>query len=224
MATFKLNVARVRGCPPPATVDEACEEFGLPDTEEFGVLHHTATDVTAFATIVRKTQTSIQRLDPDHREVTAEAVEKVTVYPFGVSPARELLEVYAGGAGAVEQVGVFLGSCLAFPAVVDPIELDVPVAVDTLLDSAKRARLAAVRVNEYAHNAYMSGPYAPKFLDTQHGRDFLAEYGEFVTAARVRFQASGGRVTVNITPKAALSYSCSEDDQVEVQNLLRRLV
>lgn len=224
MATYKLNVARIRGCPPPAQVDTACERFGLPETEEFGVLQHTATDSAAFATVIRRTQTAIPRLDADRQEVTAEPVEKVTVYPFGVIPAREVLEIYAGGATAAEQIGVFLASCLALPAVVEPIELDVLSAVDKLLETAKRAQLIAARVSEYAHNAYMSGAYAPKFLDSQHGRDFLAEYGEFVTSARVRFHAAAGRATVNLSPKAAFSYSCGEDDQVEVQGLLRQLV
>ncbi|MBS3735371.1 MAG: hypothetical protein KGY99_10690 [Phycisphaerae bacterium] len=224
MATFKLNMARIRGCPPPAAVDEACEHFGLPETEEFGVLRHTATETTAFATVIRKTQTSVQRLDADNREITSEPVEKVAVYPFGISPAHQRLEVYAGGAGAVEQVGVFLGSCLALPAVVDPVELDMPAAIDRVLETARRAQLVAVRVNEYAHNAYMSGPYAPKFLDSQHGRDFLSEYGEFVTSARLRFQAAAGRATVTLSPAAACSYSCNDDDQPEVQALLRQLV
>ncbi len=52
MATFKLNIARIRGCPPPAEVAEALDEFGLPETEEFGVLNHSAAGEAVWASLV----------------------------------------------------------------------------------------------------------------------------------------------------------------------------
>ena len=224
MASFKLNIARIRGCPPAGEVGKAIEEYGLPEDEEFGVLNSSFTDRAAFATIVRKTQSAVQRLDPDSREVTAAAVEKVTLYPVAVHPAREVLEIYAGSAAGIEQVGAFFGSCLALPTVVDPIDLDILAAVDKLAKSAKRFQLRSIRISEYAHDSYMSGPYAPKFLDSEHGRDFLGEYAEFVKAAGVRFQTQSGRATVNLSPKACFGYSCNEEDQAEVQALLRKLI
>jgi len=224
MALFKLNLARIRGCPPPGTVGQGLEEFGMPETEEFGVLNHAATDASVFATLVRKSQQAIQRLDETGREVTTAAVDKVTLYPFTVVPRRERLETYAGGPAGFEQVGAFLASSLALPVVVEPIELDVAAAVEQLAAETKRFQLRSVRVSEYAHNSYMAGPYAPKFLDSEHGREFLAEYAEFVTAARVRFQAPAGRANVTLTPKTCLTYSCAEDDQPHVQQVLRGLV
>jgi hypothetical protein len=224
MASFKLNIASIQGCPDPSEVDQALAEFGLPDTEEFGVLHHNATPDAVFATIIRKSQTAVPKLDAENREVTAAPVERVTVYPFAVQPRTERLEIYAGSASGIEQIGVFLASGLALPVVVEPLELDIPAAITYLLENTKRFQLKSVRVSEYAHNAYMSGPYAPKFLDTEHGREFLEQYADFVAGAQVRFQMPAGRANATLTPKACFSYSCNEDTQAEVQSILRKLL
>ncbi len=86
MASFRLNIARIQGCPSPKKIQEAMEEFGLPKTEEYGVLDSSATETTVFGTIVRKVQQAVQRLDAEAREITAAAVEKVNVYPLGLRP------------------------------------------------------------------------------------------------------------------------------------------
>ena len=223
MATYKLNIARIRNCPPPQKVLAAMESFGLPEREEFGVLNCSSNQRSIFATIIRKTQQAVQRLDAETHEVLSAAVEKVHVYPFGVRPDAEVLEVYAGPAGAIEQVGLFLASCLALPVVVEPIELDIPSAIGKL---AKREhfQLRSLRVSEYAHNSYMSGPYAPRFLDSEHGREFLDEYADFVKAAGVRFQGPTGRVSVTLRLTATFSFSCAEDDLPTVQATLRKLI
>ena len=91
MATFRLNIGRIRGCPAPAEVVAAMEEFGLPDTEEYGVLQAAAAGQAVSAAIVRKTNQVVQRLDARAREVTAESVERATLYPFTIRPRRELL-------------------------------------------------------------------------------------------------------------------------------------
>ena len=224
MATYKLNVARIRGCPAPEEVVSAMESFALPETEEFGVLNCSSNPQTVFGTIVRKTNQAVQRIDAETREVTAVAVEKVTVYPFSVTPKRETLELYAGSASGIEQVGIFLSSCLAMPTVVDAIELDVVSAVEKLMKSTNHFQLRSIRVSDYAHNSFMSGPYAPKFLDSLHGIDFLNEYVDFVTTAGVRFAAPTGRANVSLNAKACFSFSCNEDDHPAVQLILRKLV
>ncbi len=224
MASFKLNLARIKGCPSPKEVVAGMEEFGLPETEEFGVLNHSATSETIFATIIRKTNQAVQTLDAETQEITTAAVEKITVYPFAVRPEQEVLEIYAGTASGIEQIGVFFASCLALPTVVEPIELDIPSAIDKLAASTSKFQLRSIRISDYAHNSHMAGPYAPKFLDTQHGRDFLDEYVDYVQTASVRFQGPSGRVTVALTPSACFSYSCHEDDQAAVQSILRKIV
>lgn len=224
MASFKLNVARIKGCPPAKQVLEAIEAYGLPETEEFGVLTCSGTDTSIFATIVRKTHQAVQNVDPETRELTSSAVQRVTVYPFGCRPDTETLEIYAGSATGIEQLGVFFSSCLALPTVVEGVELDLPAALERLAKETQRFVLKSIRVSDYAHNAYMAGPYAPKFLDSEHGKDFMSEYLDHITTASVRFQGPSGRVNVTLTPRACFSYSCNEDDQAAVQSILRKLL
>ena len=224
MPSFKLHIARIRNCPPPEKVEAALKEFGLPESEEYGVLNHSATETSVFATVARRHQQAVEKLDPETAEVTSQPVERVNIYPFAVRPADEVLEVYAGAASAIEQVGAFLAGCLAMPTIVEAIELDVLDAIARLAKNTQRFQLRSVRVSDYAHNAYMAGVYAPKFLDTQHGLEFLEEYGEFLTAASVKFVVPGGRAGANLAPTASFSYSCSEDDQPTVQSILRKLL
>ncbi|MGC9453310.1 MAG: hypothetical protein ACP5HU_00450 [Phycisphaerae bacterium] len=224
MASYRLNVARIQGCPAPKDVDQAMADFALPETEEFGVLNHSATSAAAFGTMVRKTQQSVQTLDEEAGEVTASSVERVQVYPFAVRPEAEILEVYAGSASAIEQLATFFSSCLALPTVVETIELDVLSAIEKLSKSTQRFQLRSARVSDYAHNSYMAGAYAPKFLDSQHGVNFLEEYADFVSTAQVRFAGPSGRVNVHLSPKACFRYSCHEDDQATVQSILRKLL
>ena len=84
--------------------------------------------------------------------------------------------------------------------------------------------MQSVRISDYAHTSFMAGGYSPSFLDTQHGRDFLDEHADHVLSAKVRFQGTSGRVSVTLSGKACFSYSCDEDDQSYVQNLLRALI
>lgn len=224
MASFRFNVARIKGCPSPEEVAQAMEEFGLPETEEYGVLNYSVTDDTLFGTIIRKTQQAIQKLDAETREITAAPVEKVTVFPFAVKPAMEHLEIYAGGNTAIEQVGMFFSSCLAFATVTEAIEVDVVSALEKLQENTQRFQLVSIRVSDYAHNSYMIGPYIPKFIDSQHGLDFLNQYLEALQSATVRFAGPSGRVNVKITPNACFSFSCSEDDEPVVKSHLRKLV
>ena len=224
MASFKLNIAHITGCPPPKTLAAALEEFGLPESEEFGVLQFSATSEAVFGTVVRRTQQAVQRVDPESKEVTSTAVEKVTLYPFGVKPSTGVLEVYAGSGTGLEQVGNFFAGCLALPTAVEQIELDIPSAIEKLTKAVQRFQLKGIRVNDYAHNSYMLGVYAPKFLDSTHGMEFMEQYSQFIASAAVRFQGPSGKVSVTLTPKTNFAFSCNEDDQPTVQSILRKLV
>ncbi len=224
MASFKLNVAQIQGCPPVEKLAELVAAWGLPESEEYGVLNHSATEKTVFGTIVRKVQQAVTTLDEETGEVTSSAVEKVNVYPFGIRPDTERLEVYAGAANSIEHVGLFFASCLALPTVTEAIEVDIPAAVRKLAEQTQKFHLRTIRVSDYAHNAYMAGTYAPKFLDTQHGLDFLDEYADFTTSAGVRFQAQAGRASVTLSQTASFGLACKEDDEAYVKSLLRNLV
>ena len=224
MATFKLNIAQIRQCPAVEAIAAAMEEFGLPDGEPFGVLNHSATSAACFATILRRTQQTLQTLDGESQEVTSSMVEKVTVYPIAIFPRRGVLEIYAGTASGIEQIAGFMGSSLAMPTIVDPIELDIPGTIEKLAGMCERFRLEAVRVRDYAHNSYMAGPYAPKFLDGQHGMDFLNEHIDNISSARIGFFAETGKVSVTLTNKACFAFACNEDEESNVQAILRKLV
>jgi len=224
MATHKLNIARLRGCPPPEEVAAALEEYGLPEDTQFGVLNHHATDAAVFATVVQRTTTAVQRLDRKAREVLSAAVEKATVFPFCAAPGKERLEIYAGSTTSVEHIGGFLASDLALPCLAEPIELDMPAALEKLAASAERFQFRSVRVKDYAHNSFMNGPYAPKFLDSEHGREFLEQYAENVQAAAVRFQGPTGRVTAHLCPTASFRFSCEDDDVPTVRAMLTKLI
>ncbi len=224
MASYKLNIATIRSCPPAEQVGKALESFGLPDNEPFGVLNYSATEKAVFATIIRKTQQTVQRLNPENpRELTSVAVEKVNVYPFCIRPESETLEIYNGSATGIEQVSNFLAGCLSLPTIVEAIELDLPAAIQKLTERTKKFQLISIRISEYAHNSYMSGPYVPKFLDSVHGQDFLDEYIDYVKTAKVKFYSQTSRVTVNLTPQTCYSFSCNEDDLEEVRSILRKL-
>jgi len=225
MATFKLNLATIDGCPAPKELAAAIEEYGLPENEEFGVLNCTASDTAVYATIIRKINQAIQKLDPETGDVATTAVEKVIVLPIGVFPQKQRLEVYEGPAGGIDQIAGFFASALALPTVTNVIELDIPAAIDKLRGSTERFQLKSIRISEYAHNSYMMGPYAPKFLETESGMDFLGKYVEFVTSASVKFQGPSGRVTVTLSPKACFRFSlANEEDKPAIQALLRKLI
>lgn len=224
MASFKLNLARIRNCPPPAKLAAAMKSYGLPESEEFGVLNFSSTDQSVTCTLLRKSQSAVQKFDKDSGELTSAMVEKAVIYPFAIKPVGEVLETYAGTFTGIEQVGAFLASALALNTVVETIELDVAEVVQKLAKSVQHAQLRSVRVTDFAHNSYMAGGYSPKFLSHEHGMEFLEEYAENVQSASVKFAGPGGKVTVSITPKACFSYSCNEEDVPAIQMILRKLI
>jgi len=223
MATFRLNAARIRGCPPPAKVAAALSAFGLGD-DEFGVLDSAAAAAAVFATVIRRVNQTVQRIDTQTKELAAETVEKVQVYPFGLYPSQELLEVYAGSATALEQLAGFLAGPLGLPVAVEPIELDVLAAVEKLAGETQRFQLRSTRLTEYAHSSYVAGPYAPKFMDSEHGREFMERNASAVVSAAVRFAGQSGRVNAHISAKACFSFACAEEDRHAVQAILRKLL
>ncbi len=225
MSSFKLNLAMIDGCPDTKTLAEAIEGYGLPEDDEFGVLHCSAGEQALYATIVRKANQNIQKLDPETSEVLTTAVEKVNVLPIGIFPQRGVLEVYEGSASGVDQIAAFLASGLALSTVVTMIEIDIPAVIERLRGETQKFQLRSIRVSDYAHDSYMCGPYTPKFLDSEHGMDFLKEYVEYVTSASVSFRGQHGRVTVSLAPKACFRYSLSnEEDKPLVQALLRKMI
>ncbi|MCE5278382.1 MAG: hypothetical protein ABFD92_07425 [Planctomycetaceae bacterium] len=224
MASYKLNIATIRSCPPVKDLLKALDDYGLPENEPYGVLSTSSSETAVFATIARRTHQAVQKLQTETRELTSTEVEKVAVYPFAVKPKNHILEVYAGSAAAVKYIEEFMAGALGIAVATEPIELDIPAAINKLVADTQRFVLKSLRVEDYAHNSYMAGPYSPKFLDSVHGMEFLEEYSQSVTSAGVRFAGPTGRVTVTLKAQAAFSYSCNEDDQSEIQSILRKLL
>jgi hypothetical protein len=224
MPSFKLNLARIRGCPAPDRLAAMMTEFGMPEAEDYGVIAASAASSAAHATLVRHTFVTVRRVDSQTGELSQQHVAKDMVIPFSIMPGRERLEVYAGGSTEFEHIGVFLNGCLALATVVHTINLDLAEAIDRLAKTAKQFQLRAVKVSDYSANSYMTGQYAPGFLDTQHGMEFLEQYGEALMVARVKFWGPSSRVTATLRPDACLSYSCCDDDQVHVQATLKKLI
>jgi len=222
MASYKLNLARVRGLPPTDDILKALNEFGVPDDDEFGVLKASGTSTATMGVIIRRSRQAVQQLDNETHELTSAGVDKVTAFPVTFWPEKELMEIYAGSATSIEQIGLFLSGSLAFSTVTEGLEVDVPSAIETLSEQ-KKFQLVSVRVSDFAHNSFMIGPYVPKFQDSQHGMDFIEKYLAGVTSATMKFAGPTGRVNVTITPNACFRYSCHEDDQAHVQSLLRGL-
>lgn len=224
MASFKLNLAIIDGCPPAQDLAGRIESFGLPADEEFAVLNCTASTTAVMATVVRRTSQTIQRLDAENHEVATASVEKATALPVGFFPDKHRLEVYEGSASAVDSIAAFLADGLGLSTVVQTVNIDIPSAIRTLQKNTKQFQLKSIRITEYAHNSYMLGPYGPKFLETEAGMEFLQEYADFCTSATAKFQGPHGRVSVTVSPKACFRYSISnEDDKPYVQNLLRQV-
>lgn len=224
MASFKINFASCRGLPAPKALVAALEEFGFAEGEEIGVLHCSAASGAAFGTLVRRTNVAVQKVDEKTREVLTQKIEKATLIPFGAFAEQERLEVYAGSATAIEEVGAFFASGLSLPVSLDALEIDLESAVEKLIKKTQRFQLRSARVSDYAANSYMIGPYGPKFMDTEHGQAFLAEHAAALKSVQVRFATPAGRAGATLTPNACFGYSCDEDDQPVVQQVLRELL
>ena len=219
-----MNFATIQGCPPPKQVAKEMELFGLPQTEEFGVLNQQATDTAIFAAIIEKKQQAVQKLDPESKELVSEAIEKVTVHNFAIKPAAGIMEVYTGSAATIEHIAAFLSGAIGLPTLVGKCERDILPLIDKLKEQVKNFKIKSVKVSDYAANSYMCDTYGPKFMDSQHGDEFMQEHADFLESATVKFSGSKGQVTLTIRKDGCFNYSCNEDDNAGIQALLRKLM
>jgi hypothetical protein len=223
MASFIYNIATIKGCPPAERLVRLMTDYGMPETEEFGVLTANAVADSAFATIVKITTKAVDGLDRETGEMVARQVEQARSYPVGISPAKDRLLLYAGPYSGIEHVGAFLAGCLALPVVVEPRKIDPLKATEWALANLNRVQVKAVKISDYSANSFCIGPYGPKFLDTQHAIDLMTQHVEAIKSVQVRFQGQNGKVSLTITPAASFRFSCHEDDQGFVQSHLLKL-
>jgi len=225
MASYKINFARINNCPDANAIFKAMKSFGMPNDAPMGILGCKIVGDGVSADIVFLEQVSIRRLNREELEIEDATVEKATVYPVGIFPARGILETYDGGASGIEEVAAFLAGCLLLPTFIDHIEIDLPATVQKLREKTQRFQLKKLRATEYAHSSYASGPYAPAFLDTPHGEEFLEEYVDYMAAATVQFQMDCGKSTLHLGTKACFRFSVKDDqDKDKVHSILRELL
>jgi hypothetical protein len=223
MVSHTFNIARVTGLPPVKRLAAALDAFGLPDDGLFGVLEATASKEAVLGTVVFRCSQTVRSVDPTTRAVVLSEIDKVIVYPFTAYPAKGIIEVRAGSTNGLSRLQDFLAKCLSTTVEVEPIDLEISMAVRKLNSQTKRFLVRSVRIEHYAAKSYMSGTYSPRFADSDHAMDFI-EANPGLTAASVRFAAPSGIVSLQLNSRSCFRYTCDEDENSSVQAILRKLV
>ncbi len=223
MASFKLNVAKIRGLPTGGKLVSALKDFGMPSGEEFGVLSCSFKGDSVSSIVIYRSTQSIRQLDPSGQEIISTAIERIRTYQVQMTPAKDRIETYEGSANGIERIQAFLSSQLSLPVVTEAIELDVARAVEKLSTRLERFQLRSIRMEGYSPKSYMIGTYCPRFSDTEHALEFLAEHDEGVLGASIRFAGPRGLVGATITQNACFTYFCDHENKEFAQNTLRRL-
>jgi hypothetical protein len=218
---YKINFATVKGLPSLDELDKMIVDYGMPEDSVFGVLGGVRSDSSLGTNIVRKTTKRVSTIDPATKEMTDKDVEKAELIAFRTT--SEQLEVYTGGKVAIEQVGVFLSSCLGLATVVEMIELDL-LAIVKHLESQKSFKIKRVSVSDFPADSYTIGAYGPAFSDPVVAQDFLTKYEGVAKSVIVTWRGPTGKVSVTLRPNGCISYSCKEDDKAAMVAVLRGLV
>ena len=222
MASYKLNIGMVRGCP--STAELATKMEMLPDEDErFTILDLNHTPTALKCRLVRFSNQVIKGWDPQRRDVEEVVVRKAEVLPLLILPPKGIVEVQAGSIRSLEQVDVLLTQELGLAVTVEPIEFDVIDLIRKVRQEVQAFQLVSAAVDLFSANSYTLGVYRPRFEDTEHGLDFLDEHEEAIKTARVRFAGKSGKVTVTLSPNSAFAFSCRADDYDQVSALLRRV-
>ncbi len=222
MASFKLNIGMVRGCP--TSSELATKLKMIPDEDErFTILDLNYTDTALKCRLVRFSNQVVTSWDGEKREVEEVVIRKAEVLPLLILPPKGIVEVQAGSIRSLEQVDVLLSQELGLAVTVEPIEFDVIDLIRKVREQVQGFQLLAAAVDLFSANSYTLGVYRPKFEDTENGLEFLEQYAEAIKTARVRFAGKTGKVTVTLSPHSAFAFSCREDDYDPVSALLRRV-
>ncbi len=234
MASFKYNIARIRGGGPKSGCQinglaDAMKKWGLAHDEPYGVKYVTANKAEGKAgqniagvLICRESKTI--HTETEDGEITDRPVETAAEFPFNLSTAIGTLEFHAGTAAIFERFAFFLTDCLKFRAIVDVIEVDLLAAVEALIKTVPKLIIRSARVSDFAANSYCNGVYTPKFMSTTHGLEFMAEHSADLQAVTVRWAGRVKRVNVTLGPNGCNSYSCDEDDIQHVRSVLKELI
>jgi hypothetical protein len=210
---------------------DAMEAFGLAPTEDVGVWGGQGRSPKRLtATLAIRSRRKYSRPKPAADGPSSDLacdletveVEHTELVEFALWPADERLEVY-GTISQFERVAEFIQFGLQAGTQSSVLVGDLNTMVDRALEMLDRAALLSARVTELARTSYMIGPYAPKFLDTDHGREFLAEYAESASTAVIRFAGPSKRACLTLSGAGAVSFTCDADDVDEVTEQVRAL-
>ena len=213
MASFRLNFARVRGLPTIGKLISSLRAFGMPPEQEFGVLDSIVAGDAVSATLLHRTNRPIRQIDATRTGITMIPIEHVAVYPMRLFPSKGRIEIHGGSSNAVGRVHEFLASHLSLPVLTELLDLDVARAIEKLSGTVEKFQLRSVRVAEYSVSSYASGPYRPRFLDSEHGMEFIGQHDGGVVEASVRFSGQHGKVSAVISQKACFRYRCRRGRQ-----------
>jgi hypothetical protein len=222
VASYKLNIGLMRGCPP---AEELAEKLGqVAPGERFAVEDLASSSRAVRCRLLRFTDLTVDCWDEKNARVEPMAVRKATSFPLLFRPEAEMVEVQAGSIRSLEQVELLLTECVGLAVTVEKIAFDVIDLLSRLRPLTSKFQLVGGAVELFSANSYTLGPYRPKFEDTENGLEFLEKYAEAVKSARVRFAGKNAKVTVTLAPASSFGFSCCEDDQDATLALLRQVV
>ena len=236
MPSFQLHIARITPDMKPADIAKAVDHYADGQSRdpgrEFTVLNCHAYPQSGLVQISLARQVgcqiqSIAALDkkkPDAFELVTRDVLRVTPLDMAINTKLGLLETYGGGTGSIENASMFLAGALALAVLAEAQKIDVIKAIDWLTANVERLQVRRSDISDYSHNSYMIGPYAPKFLDSQHGLDFTQEYIAGVKKVAVRFSGPAGHIGLNLTAAASFTGTVKdEDDLPHAQSICRKI-
>ena len=221
MASFKLNIGRITGCPAAATLAEKMN-VGV-DGQRFGVLDLVGTAAAVKCRLLRLTNKPAKVWDEAKGAIVEVVERKAEELPLTIFPQKGTIELTAGSAKALEHIETFLTDELGLSVVVEPIEMDVLGSIEKLRKDARKFQLVSGTIELFSANSFTLGTYRPKFEDTENGMEFLEKHAAAVKDARVRFAAKNGRVNLVLTSLANYAFSCREDDRDGVIAMVREL-
>jgi len=223
MSVFRLNLARLRGTVPIAKIVDAIRAYGAPPSRPYGVLAVSGESGSVSASVFYRAKQTTLQLIPEEGVVVPVVVEKAVPYRFRLFQRPKRIEVYDGSFNGLSRIEEFLSLSLGGGPKVDPIEIELGDFLVRMSSVVERFQLRRLKVKGYAPASYVKGTYDAVFDDSDRGLRFLADHGDGVTAATVSYSGENGRVTIGLTARACFSYSCSDEDESTVRDLLREI-
>ena len=228
MPSYQIHYATVAGLPDASMIVDAVKLYGEKQAVaagEFVVLDVAGSKTAARIALAYVAAKKINVVRPSDGEMGMEVDQVNIAIPFELRlcTKTEQLKTYGPGVWSIEHSGVFLSGAMAFPTLISEIELKVEKSLEILREKVDRLTIVGAEVSDYSHDRYMLGKYAPKFLDTDHGLDFVGEYVDSLKAITVQWPGASGKVRMKLTSAASFSFTAHEDDFQQVEAICTHL-